>query len=107
MQRYVSTELTHFVGRGKARDEQYRLLLTILRGGELRSDPSRPPGSPGARIHFGRHPVGRRPLLLGRILRFPGVVFGAHFPDSPHPETGQLRRRGLPDSLSRALRERM
>jgi hypothetical protein len=61
----------------------------------------------GPRIHVGRHPVGRRPLLLGRILRFPGVVFGAHFPDSPHPETGQLRRPGLPDSLSRALREQM
>jgi hypothetical protein len=30
-------------------------------------------------------------LLLGRILGFPGV-FGARFPDSPHPGTGQPRR---------------
>ena len=36
-QRYVSKELTHFVGSGKLSEEQYQLLLTILRTGELRS----------------------------------------------------------------------
>ncbi|MGI8961367.1 MAG: abortive infection system antitoxin AbiGi family protein [Bryobacteraceae bacterium] len=36
-QNYVSTELTHFVGRGfKTTEEQFRLLLEILRTGWLR-----------------------------------------------------------------------
>ena len=36
MQRYVSKELSHFAGRGKAEDEQYDVLVSILRGGVLR-----------------------------------------------------------------------
>jgi hypothetical protein len=70
MQRYVSTELTHFVGRGKARDEQYRLLLTILRSGELRSDPSRPPGSPGVSWTTLNSSFSER-----EMYHFPGVCF--------------------------------
>lgn len=42
MQRYVSDELTHFVGRGKPEAEQYRDLLQILREGVL----ARPPYDP-------------------------------------------------------------
>ena len=45
-QRYISKELTHFVGRGKPMEEQYQLLLTILRTDQLRGDPSRRPDSP-------------------------------------------------------------
>lgn len=45
-QRYVSKELTHFVGRGKTQDEQYDLLVNkILKPGWLTyppHDPSRP-----------------------------------------------------------------
>lgn len=33
VQRYVSTELTHFVGRGKAQEDQYALLVHILQVG--------------------------------------------------------------------------
>ena len=70
MQRYVSTELTHFVGRGKARDEQYRLLVTILRSGELRSDPSRRPGSPGVSWTTLNASFSER-----EMYHFPGVCF--------------------------------
>ncbi|MBI4799506.1 MAG: hypothetical protein HY794_12430 [Desulfarculus sp.] len=43
LQRYVSDELTHFVGRGlraqpEAEDRQYELLVNILRGGQLGTD---------------------------------------------------------------------
>ena len=33
---YVSRELTHFVGRGRREEEQYELLLKIVRSGWLR-----------------------------------------------------------------------
>lgn len=35
LQRYVSDELTHFVGRGRPEEEQYRLLVDVLRSGFL------------------------------------------------------------------------
>ncbi len=34
-QRYISNELTHFVGKGKTSEEQYQLLLKILKEGKL------------------------------------------------------------------------
>ncbi|MFH1060456.1 MAG: abortive infection system antitoxin AbiGi family protein, partial [Pseudomonadota bacterium] len=45
LQRYVSDELTHFVGRGlshldQAEEQQYALLVEILRGGVLGTDKS-------------------------------------------------------------------
>ena len=44
-QRYVSDELTHFVGRGLRTDEErFNLLLKIVRSGELRT-PRNPDGS--------------------------------------------------------------
>ena len=39
MQRYVSSELTHFVGRGLESDEQYALLVKIVREGWLTHPP--------------------------------------------------------------------
>ncbi|MDQ3507946.1 MAG: abortive infection system antitoxin AbiGi family protein [Actinomycetota bacterium] len=39
MQRYVSKELSHFVGCGKAECEQFKILTKILRDGWLKSDP--------------------------------------------------------------------
>jgi hypothetical protein len=38
-QRYVSRELTHFVGRDQPEDEQYNLLIQILKDGWLLADP--------------------------------------------------------------------
>lgn len=50
-QRYVSDELTHFVGRGLNNEsEQYGLLITILKSGELR--PSRGDASDESRIQW-------------------------------------------------------
>jgi hypothetical protein len=41
-QRYVSTELTHFVGRGLVTEKQYRLLMKIINEGWLTHPPHNP-----------------------------------------------------------------
>jgi hypothetical protein len=73
-QRYVSGELTHFAGRhSQALEDQYQILLQIVRSGQLRRDPNYAPGtSPvsgrtqfGPRAHFSRR----------RTFDFPGVCF--------------------------------
>lgn len=69
-QRYVSRELTHFVGRGKTREEQYRLLVAILSTGELRSDPKRPRES-----HFGGVTTLNTSFSERKMYHFPGVCF--------------------------------
>src|SRR5437868_14894812 len=48
LQRYISIELTHFVGRGKPEDEQYSLLIRILKSGWL----THPPHDPTALSKF-------------------------------------------------------
>jgi hypothetical protein len=42
IQRYVSDELSHFVGRGRAPDERYALLIHILKSGWLTHPPHNP-----------------------------------------------------------------
>lgn len=42
IQRYISDELTHFVGRGQASNEQYRLLVKILKDGWITHPPHNP-----------------------------------------------------------------
>lgn len=37
VQRYISKELTHFVGKGKRQEEQYSILLDILKSGVLKT----------------------------------------------------------------------
>ena len=69
-QRYVSKELTHFVGRGKPAEEQYQLFLKILRTGELLSDPARPPGGPAVRWTTVNASFSER-----LMYHFPGVCF--------------------------------
>lgn len=69
-QRYVSKELTHFVGRGWEPEVQYQLLLTILRTGELRSDPNRTPGSPAVAWITLNGSFSERTMF-----HFPGVCF--------------------------------
>lgn len=69
-QRYISKELTHFVGRGKPAEEQYQLLLTILRTGELRSDPRRRPDSPRVSWATINASFSER-----EMYHFPGVCF--------------------------------
>lgn len=69
-QRYVSNELTHFVGRGQEAEAQYQLLKEILRTGELRRDPSRPAGSPSVGWINLNNPFSHRTKY-----HFPGVCF--------------------------------
>ncbi len=42
VQRYVSPELTHFVGQGLPEDEQYSLAVKILKSGWLTHPPHNP-----------------------------------------------------------------
>ena len=73
-QRYVSKDLTHFVGRNKKTpEEQYQLLLQIVRSGELRADPM---CAPGKRVVSGRTKFGIRARFSQcETYEFPGVCF--------------------------------
>src|SRR5580698_4122832 len=71
-QRYISRELTHFVGRSLASEEQqFDLLATILRSGELRA-PRNPDGSPklGMTVHANAGEFSER-----KIHEVPAVCF--------------------------------
>lgn len=69
-QRYVSDELTHFVGRGEPEEEQYRLLVEILRTGWL----SHPPHDPDV---FGHISIDRDARLSENEMYAPqAVCFG-------------------------------
>jgi hypothetical protein len=41
LQRYVSPDLTHFVGRGRTQEEQFALLKKLIRQGVLQARPHR------------------------------------------------------------------
>ena len=70
MQTYVSRELTHFVGRGQEPDDQYLLLVKILRGGCLTHPPHRPGRTGGTlRVSPGRQISG------GQLYRTEVVCF--------------------------------
>ncbi len=54
-QRYISNELTHFVGKGTTCEEQYQLLLKILKEGKLihwRNELIKIRGVPGTTMEF-------------------------------------------------------
>lgn len=70
VQRYVSEELTHFVGRDQPEEEQYRLLVDILRNGWL----SHPPHDPDV---FGNVYIDREARLSENEMYAPqAVCFG-------------------------------
>jgi hypothetical protein len=72
-QRYVSKDLTHFVGRKKKTpEEQYQLLLQIVRSGELRADPM---FAPGKRVVSGRTHYGIARFSKCETYEFPAVCF--------------------------------
>jgi hypothetical protein len=72
-QRYVSKDLTHFAGRSKKTpEEQYQLLLQIVRSGELRADPM---CAPGKRVVSGRTHYGTARFSNCETYEFPGVCF--------------------------------
>lgn len=53
LQRYVSDELTHFVGRGRPEREQFDLLVEILRTGSLTPPPHEPEAGGHVTIDLG------------------------------------------------------
>jgi Putative abortive phage resistance protein AbiGi, antitoxin len=72
-QRYVSRDLTHFAGAGKeTQEEQYDVLLQILRSGELRRDPKYAPGTRGI-SGITRHRFAS--FSRRTMYDFPGVCF--------------------------------
>ena len=97
-QRYVSPDLTHFVGRGlRSQEEQYGLLRTILKERRLRARSPDPPGRaayaleihPSSRLSGNRAfrgsyvcfcdiPLEDLDLHMRKYSRF-GVAFGKHF----------------------------
>ena len=101
-QRYVSPELTHFVGRSLPEEEQYSLVLEILKTGWLTHPPHDPYISgnltitPGARISdnkmfipevvcFCDIPVQELDIHVRKYSRF-----GLAFLKCHHPLAGQL-----------------
>ena len=77
MNAYVSRELTHFVGRGRKPDDQYNLLVTILRGGSLIPPPQKPGKADGGNLR-----VSTRKRISSNQLYQPNVVC---FCDIPVP----------------------
>ncbi len=69
MQRYVSSELSHFVGRGRADEEQYQLLLHVLRTGWLTYAPHDPRQSRTASLDFSR------PISTDEVIKCQVVCF--------------------------------
>jgi hypothetical protein len=69
-QRYVSDELTHFVGRGKAQDEQYDILVNkILRTGWLTYPPHNPSRPRKLAVDFSQ------PISTDQALKYEVVCF--------------------------------
>jgi hypothetical protein len=69
MQRYVSSELSHFVGRGKAGEDQYQLLLHVLRTGWLTYAPHDPRQPRTASLDFSR------PISTDEVIKYQVVCF--------------------------------
>jgi hypothetical protein len=64
VQRYVSSELSHFVGRGKADEEQYQLLLHVLRTGWLTYAPHDPTQPRTASLDFSQ------PISTDEVIKY-------------------------------------
>jgi hypothetical protein len=70
-QRYVSNELSHFVGRGKTEEEQYDLLVNrILKSGWLTHGPGHDPSLPrGASLDFSK-PISKDEAIGYQVVCF-------------------------------------
>lgn len=69
MQRYISSELSHFVGKGKPAEEQYRLLIQILRAGWLTYAPHDPTLPRTASLDLSR------PISTDEVIKYQVVCF--------------------------------
>lgn len=69
-QRYVSTELSHFVGRGQTEEEQYQLLVhKILKTGWLTYAPHDPALPRTASLDFSK------PISTDEVINYQVVCF--------------------------------
>jgi hypothetical protein len=95
LQRYISEELVHFVGRGKAPDDQYSLLVHILRSGWLTHPPHNPHIS-------GNLSIKTAARISTNEMYSPEVVCFCDIPlEDLHIHTSKYSRFGL--SLSKVL----
>src|ERR1700730_8093442 len=69
VQRYVSSELSHFVGKDKPEQEQYQLLVYILKTGWLLHKPFDPTQPRTARLDFSR------PISADKTIDYEVVCF--------------------------------
>ncbi len=94
-QRYISDELTHFVGKGQSEDTQYELLVQVLTSGWLTHRPHRPNIS-------GNLSVIRKAKLSCNDMYLPQVVCFCDIPiDDLHIHSSKYSCFGL--SLSKQL----
>ena len=89
LQRYVAHELVHFVGRGKAPDDQFELLITILQSGWLTHPPHQPNIS-------GNLTVNRSARLSSNQMYNPEIICFCDIPtEDLHIHTAKYSRFGL------------
>jgi hypothetical protein len=69
VQRYISRELSHFVGKGKPENDQYQLLVHILKSGWLLHKPFDPKQPRTARLDFSR------PISADRTIDYEVICF--------------------------------
>lgn len=75
VQRYVSDELTHFVGRGRDAESQYRLLVHVMREGRLTPPPHDADAREGVRIDP-EEPISRNRAYEPRVVCFSDIPVG-------------------------------
>lgn len=68
-QRYVSNELYHFVGRGKKEEDQYELLIKILKSGWITYPPHDPNRPRSLRLDFS-NPISEDKALIYEVVCF-------------------------------------
>lgn len=68
-QKYVSKELTHFVGRGMNEDTQYEILLKVLRSGLLTPLPDNPDEANMSEVHANEK-LSDESMFRGRVTCF-------------------------------------
>jgi hypothetical protein len=80
-QRYVSNELTHFVGRGQAPDEQYNILVNkILRTGLITYPPHDPTRPRSLSLDMSQ-PISDDKALKYEVVCFCGITVTLHLID--------------------------
>jgi hypothetical protein len=91
-QRHVSTELSHFVGRGRTDEEQYSILLKILKTGLLAHSPHDPSLQRTANLDLSK------PISEDKAIRAQVVCFC----DIPERFVGASLRIGVGRAVSNA-----